>query len=200
MNYFVFIAMSLLLSACSIQLPEQPLAQQLQDLADADNDGVINARDLCADTPDKALVNNDGCPDELNLEKKQEMLVFFEHDSTEINAEQLAYIEQIAHMLQQKPKLKILLAGHASTVGSDAYNNKLAHNRALAVQARLIAFGAKQQQIEVTSYGSFKNLVEGESDLAHSANRRVYFAFSSSETDLVQKWHIFSPEELALAK
>lgn len=38
-----------------------PVAAQTFDLADQDRDGVINARDLCADTPIDASIDNDGC-------------------------------------------------------------------------------------------------------------------------------------------
>ncbi len=38
-----------------------PQINQIADLEDDDNDGVINARDICPDTPDQSEIDNDGC-------------------------------------------------------------------------------------------------------------------------------------------
>jgi len=181
---------------CAAELVHQPIAVQKVDLVDDDYDGVINARDKCPESPALALVDNEGCPDEVIVEQKQEMLVFFEHDSFVINTKNIPYIKKLARVLINKPERKLLIAGHASSVGKDKYNEKLAYKRAVAIQSSLLKFGVKQEQLKVSSYGAFKNMVKGSSTLAHSANRRVYFAMTSVENSLVTKWNIFSPEML----
>ena len=40
---------------------QEPLQEQTRDLNDIDLDGVINERDLCAETPNDAVISNDGC-------------------------------------------------------------------------------------------------------------------------------------------
>lgn len=185
-----------LLAGCSATQISQPVADQQADLLDQDDDGVINARDNCADTPAGSEVDNYGCPHEFDTRHLQEMLVFFDHDSSVIKQHNKPYIRKLAQKLSQSPTQKILLAGHASEVGSDAYNNALALRRANAIRDLLVEYGVHPEQIEVTSYGSFKHLVEGFSEQAHSANRRVFFATESTESNLVSKWHIFLIEDM----
>lgn len=63
MKRIIFSLLVLSLTACSsLETEQPPTAFHSRDLSDSDADGVINARDLCADTPKHAVIDNNGCP------------------------------------------------------------------------------------------------------------------------------------------
>ncbi|MFZ3506038.1 OmpA family protein, partial [Vibrio harveyi] len=64
---------------------QTPNAQQIADLQDDDDDGVINARDLCPDTPATSEIDNDGCGEYIKSSEQMQVRVLFANDSDEIN-------------------------------------------------------------------------------------------------------------------
>ena len=63
MRYFkLALLSSILLMGCA-ETPDTTMTRhQIDDLADDDRDGVINQRDLCADTPEGVTVDIKGVP------------------------------------------------------------------------------------------------------------------------------------------
>ena len=62
-----------------------PEITQSYDLEDDDNDGVINARDLCIDTQMGAEIDNDGCGSYFESTEEKALHILFANNSTEIN-------------------------------------------------------------------------------------------------------------------
>ena len=58
MKSIMFLSLALLLSGCASDAKKYEYQVQSKDLFDQDRDGVINARDKCAETPIRAK-NND---------------------------------------------------------------------------------------------------------------------------------------------
>ena len=65
--------------------------------------------------------------------------------------------------------------GHADDQGTPAHNMDLSRDRARAVVRYLQQHGVPRNRLEYEGYGSTRPIVQGESEEAHAANRRVDF-------------------------
>lgn len=184
---------SLLLTGCATE-PVSVTAEQLADQFDNDADGVINERDKCPDTLPGATINNDGCPALISSEKKNDLIVLFEHDSSVIDAVQKVEINRAVQKLIQNPQLMIVLEGHASASGASDYNQRLSKARARAVRSAFISKGIASNRIDIKPLGESKLLLKDETLQAESLNRRVTAQFKLMDESTDLKWHIYSME------
>lgn len=90
-----------------------PKPEQIYDLQDDDNDGVINARDLCPGTPVVAEIDNDGCGSYFESSEQKQLHILFANNSTEINPAFLSQIRQMAAFLKRYETTTIQLQGYA---------------------------------------------------------------------------------------
>ncbi len=60
---------------------------------------------------------------------------------------------RLAELLQKNSGYKVTLEGHADTIGSAAYNQKIGLDRAGAVRDFLVKYGARAGQITTTTQG-----------------------------------------------
>ncbi|MFA0501837.1 OmpA family protein, partial [Vibrio sp. 10N.222.46.A1] len=118
-----------------------PSTTQSYDLEDDDNDGVINARDLCIDTQIGAEIDNDGCGSYFESSEQKELHILFANDSAEIKPVFLGQIRQMAAFLKRYENTSIQLQGYASKVGNAEHNLKLSEKRADNVRRALISNG-----------------------------------------------------------
>lgn len=86
---------------------------------------------------------------------------------------------RLSELLQKNSGYKVRIEGHTDTIGDTAYNNKLGLARASAVRDFLIKYGARANQIEVSSRGKLDPKYAGQkeayvrTDEARWMNRRV---------------------------
>jgi hypothetical protein len=86
---------------------------------------------------------------------------------------------RLAELLQKNAGYKVTLEGHADTIGSTGYNQKLGLDRAGAVRDFLVKYGARAGQITTTSQGKGDPKYPGQkpafspTDEARWMNRRV---------------------------
>ena len=99
--------------------------------------------------------------------------IYFEFDSTDINADGRAIVDRFAKYLAANPTKKLRLEGHADERGTREYNVGLGERRSNAVQSALLAGGATPAQISVVSYGEERPADPGHDEGAWSKNRRV---------------------------
>ena len=190
----------LALSACSNMLTSdtdvdaRTATVQKFDLDDLDADGVINARDRCAETLLGSLVDNDGCPSNAIAQSFQELIVFFANDSTEIRADQLAAIKETAAFMQRYPSTTLVLEGHASSPGNIEYNRNLSQRRAEAVKASLAGQGVAKERLEIVAWGESKPEIEREDAQSYAVNRSVVGELKASDRSTTMKWTIYTPE------
>ncbi len=169
-----------------------PVADQIADLMDDDKDGVINARDICPDTPLLSEIDNDGCETYLDDEEDWELKVLFEHDSSNISPAFLNEIGSMVAFLNEYPETSIELQGHASIVGEPDYNQSLSERRALRVQDQLISLGIPPDRVRIVGFGEEVVDNSGESPIAHAVNRRVVARVVGYDRDVVKEWTIFT--------
>jgi len=169
-----------------------PVADQIADLMDDDRDGVINARDICPDTPLASDIDNDGCETYLDDEENWELKVLFEHDSSNISPAFIGEISSMVEFLNQYPETSIELQGHASVVGEPAYNQNLSEERALKVQDQLITSGITPDRVRIVGFGENVVVNKGDSPIDHAVNRRVVARVVGYDRDVIKEWTIFT--------
>lgn len=186
------------LTACvdTDSVSEAPVANQTFDLMDQDSDGVINARDLCADTLLGASINNDGCPASIIVEEEESIRVLFANNRTEILPAFYAEIEKMAEFLAKYPDMKLRLRGHASQTGPKERNIELSEQRAQVVHDMMIEkYGVNPEQLELVWYGADKPQAQGKTEMDHAQNRRVVGSLVGEYADDKMKWTVYTARE-----
>lgn len=165
-------------------------------LADDDNDGVINARDLCSDTIKGAAIDNKGCGEVKTSVVSVNLKLLFDNNSSEIKASYLNELEQFAYAINQSSsELMVELEGHASAVGSAEYNLKLSHRRANSVKNTLIEkFAVEESKLSAVAFGESKLVATGDGEIDHSLNRRVVAHIQVNKEEDLLRWNIYSTE------
>lgn len=101
--------------------------------------------------------------------------VYFAYDSASLNKGAREDLAKNATWIKGHPNLTIQVEGHTDTRGSVEYNLALGERRAQAVKEYLANLGVKAQRITIISYGKEKLLDLGDTESAHSKNRRANF-------------------------
>jgi len=104
---------------------------------------------------------------------KQKSVVYFEYDSSEIQAQYLPVVAAHAAYLVKYPSARVRLEGHTDDRGSREYNIGLGERRAQSVRRALLAQGVAEAQVTTLSYGEERPAVEGADEAALAQNRRV---------------------------
>ena len=100
-------------------------------------------------------------------------IIYFEYDSSEIQAQYRPTVEAHAAYLASNPNVRVTLEGHADERGSREYNLALGERRAESVKRQMTLLGASDSQIRLVSYGEERPAIDGHDDYAWSQNRRV---------------------------
>jgi len=169
-----------------------PTAIQVADLEDGDNDGVINARDLCPETPAKAEVDNDGCEAYVETEETYQLHILFANDSDKIDHVFYRQIEGLAAFLKQYPTTSIEIQGYASKIGRAAHNLDLSIRRANNVRDALIGFDIEASRVKIVGYGDTILSTFGTDEVSHARNRRVIASVVGHKGNVKDEWTIFT--------
>jgi OOP family OmpA-OmpF porin len=145
-------------------------------VADADADGVEDEDDDCPGTPKGLKVDDDGC---VVAQKTSLAGVSFQPNSAKLTAEGRTTLDAVAATLQQQEDLKVEIAGHTDSVGSDAYNTLLSQQRADAVRTYLTGKGIEGGRMTAVGYGEAEPVASNDSDEGRRANRRVEFRITA---------------------
>jgi hypothetical protein len=98
---------------------------------------------------------------------------------------------RMAELLQKNGEYKVRVEGHTDKIGSGAYNDKLGLARGNAVREFLLKYGARPNQIEVTTRGKTAPKVPGgkevleKTDEARWMNRRVILTVTDGQGRVV---------------
>ncbi|NGZ14997.1 OmpA family protein [Vibrio aestuarianus] len=172
-----------------------PLATQIDDLQDDDRDGVINARDLCPDTPLRSDIDNDGCGTYIKTEDQLQLRILFANDSADINPVFRGQIRSMSEFLKQYPSTSIELQGYASKVGSAEYNLALSKKRAYNVENTLISYGISQSRIRIVGFGDTNLAESGDDEVSHAMNRKVIATVVGHKGSIKEEWSIFTKRD-----
>ena len=84
-------------------------------------------------------------------------------------------LDQLIKILEENPKLKIVLEGHTDNNGHHELNLKLSEQRVETVKAYLVDHGINEERIQTQGYGGTQPLVPNTSNANRAKNRRVTF-------------------------
>ncbi|KJY81578.1 membrane protein [Vibrio galatheae] len=171
---------------------ETPVANQISDLVDDDSDGVVNARDICPDTPEGSQVDNDGCGETIANQEQLQLRILFDNDSYEINPIFSNQISSMADFLEKYQSASIQIQGYASKIGTPVYNLELSKQRANAVEQELLSYDVEPDRVTIVGYGEDRLEAEGDDETAHALNRRVTATVVGLTEAVVEEWTIFS--------
>ena len=98
--------------------------------------------------------------------------VLFGYDSSELDDDDRAILNNQSKFLNQNPSLKVTIQGHCDERGTREYNLALGEKRASSVKDYLISLGINSERMSVVSYGKERPQVLGSNKAAWSMNRR----------------------------
>ena len=191
----VLICGAILLSACAGNrvVKMESTVEQLKDLNDLDSDGVIEARERCADTIIGAKIDNYGCGTQTTFVEPLKVDIKFANNSYVIPPSVLPEIQQVATFLEKNKGLNVLIEGHTSKVGTAQLNQTLSGNRAKAVVAVLLNnFNIAAERVSFIGYG-FERLADvANTEAAHAKNRRIIADLSQTVSTDDIMWTIYT--------
>ncbi len=134
---------------------------------DDDQDGVINDKDKCPDTPRGAIVDKDGCWAFHG--------VLFDFDSDKVKSKYDPLIQNAVEVMKLNPGLTVEVQGHTDSYGTDAYNQNLSERRAKSVKNELIKLGVDGKRLSTIGFGEAQPVDSNDTDEGRAYNRRVVY-------------------------
>jgi len=160
---------------------------------DSDGDGVPDFKDKCPDTPAGSKVDADGCP--LPAAEAAPapvpapaalapasapapvMTVLaganFDFDKSLIRPADFEKLDKDVATLKEWGDVKVEVAGHTDSVGTDDYNMGLSMRRAQAVRNYLVDKGIAADRLTVRGYGESQPVADNATVEGRFQNRRV---------------------------
>ena len=100
--------------------------------------------------------------------------IYFDTDKAVIKPASKPTLDQIAKLLQSKPKLSVYIVGHTDNQSSYAYNMTLSHKRAAAVAAALInSYHVARSRLHTAGVGFLAPVGSNATEAGRALNRRV---------------------------
>ncbi len=134
---------------------------------DSDRDGVADYLDKCLNTPRGFKVNSDGCP------VMKRLGLNFAPDKYSINDESYAKISEFANFLKKYPKYKVKIVGYTDSIGTAVSNLKLSKKRAKSVKKALIKSGINPSRITSVGMGEKNPIGDNFVKAGRKLNRRI---------------------------
>ena len=113
--------------------------------------------------------------------------IYYDFDQANMREESMPELEKLLRMLEDNPELKVEIASHTDSQGSDEYNLLLSQRRAEAVVTWLMRQGIQRERLAARGYGETQP-VKPCSDAApcsesdHQLNRRTEFHVVGTQT------------------
>ena len=99
--------------------------------------------------------------------------VFFDFDSSSINADQLENLNSSGNHLLGEKGINIIIEGNCDERGTADYNLALGELRAINVKKYLVNLGVSESRITTISFGSERPLYPGSDEVSWAMNRRA---------------------------
>lgn len=98
---------------------------------------------------------------------------FFDFDKTVLKADGKAKLDDLVSKLNGMDLEVIIAVGHTDSIGTDAYNEKLAVRRAEAVKAYLVSKGVETNRVYTEGKGEKQPVADNKTAEGRAKNRRV---------------------------
>jgi len=154
------------------QCPATPAGAKVDEKGcelDSDGDGVVDSQDKCPDTPKGDRVDAVGCSfkEEIKLPG-----VVFETGKDYLKPESMPVLDGAIATLKRYPDIKVEVAGHTDSRGSDALNLDLSTRRAATV-LKYLQDGGVTNAMTSRGYGERQPVASNNTDDGRQQNRRV---------------------------
>lgn len=172
-NILAVILLALSLSACGGKIlkdqadatPAQPAEVQPQVPQAPQNFDVVDSEAAAAQINKKT---------EEQIEEVQvEDRIFFDVNSSSLNADASKILDNQASWLKSDAAIKVIIEGHCDERGTREYNLALGEKRADAVKQYLSANGVESSRIKTISYGKERPAFVGSGEEIWAKNRRA---------------------------
>jgi len=101
--------------------------------------------------------------------------IMFETAKSTILPESVPILEKALKVLQDHPKVKVLIVGHTDSVGGVQDNLTLSRNRANAVKNWLVGKGISADRIRTDGKGKSEPKTTNDTEEGRAINRRIEF-------------------------
>lgn len=119
----------------------------------------------------------DSLGEQLDKEGKVDLYgIYFDTDSATLKAASTATLEQVRELMEARPQLRLVVAGHTDSEGGDAHNQDLSSRRAAAVVGWLAGHGIDAARLEATGHGESRPVASNATGEGRALNRRVEIA------------------------
>ncbi len=152
--------------------PEPPPAPvtTCADLDD-DGDGVNNCDDKCPNSQAGQAIGPDGCPVPVTIDLRG---VNFDFDKSVLRPDAVAILSEAVEILKRYPELRVEVAGHTDSVGTEPYNQKLSERRAQAVYDYLTGNGIDASRlVGPNGFGELRPIDTNDTAEGRARNRRT---------------------------
>ena len=113
------------------------------------------------------------------LEKEDPELFYaiinFDLDKKEILSRMHSELDRKVELMNQYPKVRLMLEGHTDDFGSTEYNYQLGLDRAQAAKDYMVSKGINSNRLQVSSKGKSQPIAPNSDDVNRYRNRRVEF-------------------------
>lgn len=110
--------------------------------------------------------------------------IYFDYDKDEIREDQRMALDAKVPIFTANPSVRIRIAGHTDSRGSDEYNLALGQRRSAGAKRYLVSRGVAEGRIEVVSFGEERPAAQGDSEESWAKNRRDEFEIISGGDSL----------------
>lgn len=110
--------------------------------------------------------------------------IYFEYDQAELSSDARAVLDAKVPALSANDGVRLRIAGHTDSRGSDEYNLALGQRRAAAAKRYLTQRGIAESRMEVVSFGEEQPSATGEDESSWSRNRRAEFELTAGGESL----------------
>ena len=99
--------------------------------------------------------------------------ITFDTDSFALKGQFQNTLDSVVLVLDEYKSTMITVTGHTDSTGSEAYNQKLSQQRALAVASYLSSKGVADQRLAASGYGEAFPIASNNTPTGRAQNRRV---------------------------
>jgi OOP family OmpA-OmpF porin len=111
---------------------------------DEDGDGVNQCLDKCPASQAGQAIGPDGCAVPVTIDLRG---VNFDYNDATLRPEAIAALDEAVLLLGKYPQLRVEVASHTDSVGTQDYNQRLSERRARAVYDYLVAHGIERSRL-----------------------------------------------------
>lgn len=98
---------------------------------------------------------------------------YFDFNKSQLKPSAEDVLAEAVRSLKQNPEMRVVVEGHADSVGSDAYNQRLSEKRAQAVKVYLVSQGIESARVAVEGLGESRPVASNQTAEGRAKNRRA---------------------------